>query len=240
MGDWFEKLDFDEDPFTVNPTKFLNALVGLDEAVKEIVYRINAGSLLVIVGEDGLGKTTLLMKAAKVFGGRGKVAYVDCAQLDKKLNITHILQEKYGIWGKILNKKPKNMILLLDNVQNISKVNNERLKYYFDQGYLKSIVFATTSFARAHFSDSLKDRVGERIVRLEKLKEGDASEVVRQRIGESDLINDELATEILKLSSYNPKIFLGNLSRIAERAVSKNRNRIQQIDIEEELGVKNE
>ncbi len=37
--------------------------------------------MLVIEGLEGTGKTTLLMVAAKKFGGKKKVAYVDCKVL---------------------------------------------------------------------------------------------------------------------------------------------------------------
>ena len=131
--DWYETFDFDENPFSIDARENFDKLVDMEEHVEEMNYRINAGSMLVVEGPEGSGKTTLLMMAADKFGGRRKVVYVDCEILDKNLNITHVLQERFGIIGRLFNKKPKNMILLMDNVNYLSKKNTERIKYYFDQ-----------------------------------------------------------------------------------------------------------
>ena len=86
--EWFEHFDFDEDPFSTDPRENHDALVKMEDLMEEVFYRINSGSILVDEGPDGHGKTTLLMAAARKFGGRKKVAYVDCRILDKKLNVT--------------------------------------------------------------------------------------------------------------------------------------------------------
>src|SRR3989344_902848 len=150
---WYEKLDFDENPFSVDPRENHDTLFGMDEVLEEIFYRIDAGSMLVIEGSPGNGKTTVLMVAAKKFGGNRNVAYVDCKVLDKQLNVTNVLQDKYGLLGRVLGKTPKNMIVLLDNINELSRQNTERLKYYFDQNYIKSIIFATDSYRGAKFSE---------------------------------------------------------------------------------------
>ncbi|MEM2131616.1 MAG: AAA family ATPase, partial [Candidatus Woesearchaeota archaeon] len=183
-------------------------------------------------GSKGNGKTTLLMVAAKKFGGKKNVAYVDCKILDKNLNITNILQERYGLFGKILNKTPKEMILLLDNVHELSKKNTERIKYYFDQNNIKSIIFTTEKYSKAKFSESLKDRIGKRVLKIPLMDEFDAIEIVKKRIGEkSDFFNDDLIKKIFNLSENSVKLFLENCSKIAESAVKKGRKRAQLVDL---------
>lgn len=228
--EWYEKLDFEENPFSINPEEHLDKLVNMEEIIQEMNYRISSGSLLVIEGDEGSGKTSLLMLAAKKFGGQKNVAYVDCKILDKKLNITHVLQDRFGILGRLFDKKPKNMILLMDNVQELSKINNERLKYYFDQNYIKSIVFTTKKFSMAKFSESMKDRIGRRIVKTPKLDEYDAISLIKRRIGEKDIFNDELIKKIFKMSK-NPKELLQNCEKVAMYAVKKGRNRVQLSDL---------
>ncbi|MFH0875821.1 MAG: ATP-binding protein [archaeon] len=240
MDAYYEKLDFDEDPFTTNPKKFNKVLFGMEDALSEAFYRIDSGNLLVIEGKEGIGKTSLLVNVIKKYGGKGKVIYVDCEKLEKKLNITHLLQSKYGVVGRILNKKPKDMILLLDNVQEMSKINNDRIKYYFDQNYLKSVIFTTTNYARAKFSDSLRDRIGKRVIRLKDLNEEQAVELIRNRIGESQILTDELIVEIFKKSGKNTKMMLENCRLLGEHIAKNNRDRIKYIDIQKMLGEKNE
>ena len=83
------------------------------------------------------------------------------------------------------------MVVLMDNVHELSKENTERLKYYFDQNYIKSIIFTCDKYSKVKFSESLKDRIGQRVVETPKLASEDAVEVVRNRIGESELFNDK-------------------------------------------------
>jgi predicted AAA+ superfamily ATPase len=231
MMEWYENLGFSNNPFSIDPRKNHDKLVNMDDAVEEMYYRIDSGSMLVIEAMPGCGKTSLLMMAAKKFGGRKNVVYVDCIALEKKLNITHVLQEKYGVLGRILEKTPKNMILLLDNVEELSKQNTERLKYYFDQNYIKSIIFTTNSYKRSKFSDSLRDRIGKRLIKLKQLSPEEAVEAVRKRIGDSEVLNDTLIKKIFKTSGHSVKFLLENCEAVSQSAVKKNRKRVQLADL---------
>lgn len=233
---WYEELDFDEDPFSTDPRDYNNSFVKMDELIDEVVYRINAGSMLVIEGSKGTAKTSLLMYAAKKFGGKRNVVYVDCNILDKELNVTHVLQDKYGMLGRLLNKKPKEMIVLLDNANALSKKNTERMKYYFDQNYIKSVIFTCTSYKKAKFSDSLRDRIGNRVIKTPKISPDDAVDIIRNRIGDEELLNDKLIKKIFKLSKNSVKLLLENCTKLAESAVSKNRKRIQLADFRVLMG----
>jgi type II secretory pathway predicted ATPase ExeA len=231
MMEWYNKLGFKNNPFSVDPAENHDTLVNMEEAIEEVFYRIDSGSILVVEGKIGSGKTTVLMAAAKKFGGKKNVAYVDCKVLDKKLNITHVLQDKYGLIGRLMNKTPRNMILLLDNVNELSKPNTERLKYYFDQNYIKSIIFATENYKKAKFSDSLRDRIGKRIVILPELNEELSIEIVKRRIGDSELFNDEIIKKIFKTSASSTSKLLKNCANVAEACAKKNRKRAQLIDL---------
>ncbi|MBU0756902.1 MAG: hypothetical protein KKF44_02465 [Nanoarchaeota archaeon] len=240
MEPYYEKLDFDEDPFSTNPKRFLDCLIRLNDVSDEMFYRIESGNMLVIAGNPGSGRTSLLMKAAKKFGGKKKVIYVDSLKVDKNLNISNLLFDRFGLLGRILKKKPKNMILLLDNVNNLTRVNNDRIKYYFDQDYFKSIIFTCEKYSQVKFSDSLKDRIGKRVVNVPDLDEQDAVELIRSRIGNSDLLTDELIKFLFNQSGCNPKKMLENSAMIAERIAKSSRTRIKYIDIKRILGGKNE
>jgi hypothetical protein len=238
--DWFEKLGFEDNPFSSDAKANHTALVKMDPMIEEIIYRISSGSMLFIESGEGTGKTTLLMIAAKKFGGSRNVVYLDCDILDKKLNITHVLQDKYGMMGRILNKKPKDMIVLMDNVTELSKLNTERLKYYFDQGYIKSIVFTGTSYRSAKFSESLRDRIGSRVMKGPKINSDDAVEIIRKRIGDSELFNDKLISKIFKMSGSSVKLLLENCERVSRSAAKKNRKRVQLADFKVLMSDKND
>jgi MoxR-like ATPase len=171
MEQWYEELDFEENPFSTNPSDFVKNIVGREEVIDELIYRVRAGSMVFLEGEDGMGKTALLRLVIRKFKGKGKVIYVNCDKLEKELNIEELLVMKNGfIQGMLMKKYPRGMILLLDNVSKLSEANTERIKYFFDEGHLKSVIFTGDKFNDAEFSESLKQRIA-KTLKLEKLEE---------------------------------------------------------------------
>ena len=172
--EWFEELGFDDNPFNIDALKTDFNFIGRDKEAKEILYRIASGSMLLIEGKAGIGKTALLKYAIDNFKGEGKVIYVDGNKLNKRLDVSDLLK-----------KKPKGMILLMDNVQYLSKKNNERIKYYYDQDYIKSVVFTTTDYSLVRFTNAIKDRIGKNIIKLKKLKPSYAIKIAGERLNDN-------------------------------------------------------
>jgi predicted AAA+ superfamily ATPase len=224
--EWYEELDFDENPFDTNPKRFADRLVGVNEVLDELFYRIHAGSMVFIEAKKGYGKTALLWNVIKKFKGKGKIIYVDCQAIEEELNIEDLLIKKYGPIKRLLKKKPTNMILLLDNVTHLSETNSERVKYYFDQGYIKSVVFTGISFSSVKFSPSLIQRIGTRKLKLVELDSYQAIALVRNRIEDLEMISDELIEEIFELSKKNPKLLLENCEKIFSSAIESNDDKI--------------
>ena len=229
--EWYEELDFDENPFDTNPIKFSNKLVGIDDIFEELTYRINAGSIVFVQGKKGNGKTALLWNIIKKFRGRGKLIYVDCAALESDLNIEGLLVRKHGLIGGLLGVKPRGMILLLDNVSELSNRNMERVKYFFDEGYLNSVVFTGLDFKAVGFSKSLKDRIGKRILTLKELEPFQAVTAIRNRIGDTEIISDELIEAAFIKSGKNMLIFLNNLEKVFGKIVESKKQKITKEDL---------
>ena len=93
--EWFKKLKFKHDPFEIDPINTNYELINRDKEQKELLYRILSGSMLLIEGKSGSGKTALLKYAIDNFKGKGKVIYVDANKLNKRLDI-HDLLKKIG------------------------------------------------------------------------------------------------------------------------------------------------
>ena len=184
---WFEKFDLEKNPFDSNPINIDFKLIDKENESKEILYRIISGSMLLIEGEEGTGKTSLLKYAIDNFRGKGKVVYIDAKKLSKRLNINKII-------------KKKGMILLIDNVQELSKYNNERIKYYFDEDYIRAVVFTTTDFETINFTDAIKDRIGKSIIKLSPLKENTAVEIVKSRLGNIEIMPENVIKQLFQIS----------------------------------------
>lgn len=219
MMKWHEKLDFDENPFNLNPLETDFSFIGKDKDAKELLYRIVSGSILLVEGKEGTGKTALLKYAIDNFKGKGRVIYVDGEKLNKRLNVADMLK-----------KKPKGMILLMDNVQYLSKKNNERIKYYYDQDYIKSVVFTTTDYSLVSFTNAIKDRIGKNIIKLKKLSRKKALDIVKERLGDKKILPEDVLKQLYR-NSANIKEFLRNCDLLCSYVVKKGKDKANKGDI---------
>lgn len=215
--EWFEELGFDNNPFELNPLETDFNLIGKEKEGKEILYRIASGSMLLIEGKTGTGKTALLKYAVDNFKGEGKVVYVDGNKLNKRLNVSDLL-------------KKKGMILLMDNVQYLSKKNNERIKYYYDEDYIKSAVFTTTDYSLVNFSNAIKDRIGKNIIKLKDLSQSNALKIAKERLGDKEILPGDVLKQLYK-DSDNIKEFLRNCDLLCSYTVKKGKEKAQIEDI---------
>jgi energy-coupling factor transporter ATP-binding protein EcfA2 len=219
MDIWYKKLGYYENPFLINPLKEVTPLFGQEQQLKNVKYYIKSGSLIFVQAPKGGGKTKLLRTVIDNF--RGKIIYVNAAKLKKNLNVEDLLRKKNGFSGKVFGSKPRDMILVLDNVEELSKVNLERIKFYYDQGFLQSVVFTGNNFNKIKFPESLKARIGSRVVTLSDLSKAQAVEVALQRLDETldddePLIKKALIEKVFETSKKNPRLFLINLHRVFE------------------------
>jgi len=229
--EWFEELDFDENPFDTNPMRFSTKMVGVEEVMDELLYRVASGAMVFIEAKGGCGKTSLLWNIIRRHRGKGRVIYVDCEKLEKDLNIEELLTKRFGLAGLLFKKKPKNMILLLDNISELSRRNMERIKFFFDEGYILSVVYTGTGYDEIKFSKSLRDRIGRRVIRLKELEPYHAISLVRNRIGNSEMISDELIEALFTRSGGNPKVLLENLDALFAKMVESKKDKLTKEDL---------
>lgn len=210
--EWYEELDFDTNPFERE-----TRLVGFDDLLEEMLYAIVSGNILFIEGEQGSGKTKLLKEAIERFGGHGKVIYVNCKKIHKDLNIEKVLKERYGWFSTaILGNKPRDMILLLDEVEHLSAKNSERIKYYYDQNYIRAVVFAGSNMGDAGLSESLRHRIHKKLI-IKNLSDYEAVQLIREKLG-NDLLPDRAIKHIYRISGRNIKTFLQNCEKVCKVA----------------------
>lgn len=230
---WYEALNLKSNPF--DDIGWEAELIGYDDIIEEIFYRIASGSIVYIEGRDGLGKSALLKRAISQFKGMGKIVYLN-GNIVKDINIEEVLVNSNGFFGKLLKRMPDGIILLLDDVNYLSKKNCERLKYFYDQNYVKSIVFTGDSFEKANFTESLKERVS-KVIRLNGINEEDVLELVESRIGDREIFdNPELVKEVWQKSERNFKRFFKNCERLCQHAIEYNGGKITKKEIMDILG----
>lgn len=232
--EWYEELDYEENPFKDNEE---TELIGYEDIIDEVIYRIASGNIVCVEGKSGEGKTAVLKAIINKFGGQGKIVYLNCQKLSNGLNIEKVLTKKSGLRGRLFNKKPKNMILLMDEVQYLSPKNCERLKYFFDHNFLKSIVFTSSDFKGVGFTQSLRDRIS-KTIKLRQLTEDEAIDVVNSRLGTDELIPEEVLKEVYSKSKRNMKLFLNNCERLCKHALETNGKKVLPEHMEDVFGKK--
>ncbi len=232
--DWYEELDYEENPFKDNED---TELIGYENVIDEVLYRIESGCMVCVEGKSGAGKTAVLKSVLNKFGGNGsgRVIYLNGQQLSNGLNIEKMLNKKAGLFKRLFGKKPKNMILLLDEVQNLSEKNCERIKYYFDNSFVKSVVFTSSNFKNANFTESLKERIS-KTVKLKDLTEDEAVDIIRSRLGNDELIPEEMIKEVFNRSNRNMKSFLKNCDKLCAFSFENNGKKVLQEHVSKVFG----
>ncbi len=214
MNDWYEEMDYERNPFNRRTRAF-----GAEGVLDEVFYAIVSGNMIVLEGGEGMGKTKVLREAIKKFRRSGRVIYLNTSELDKNLNIEKAIKGKRNFFDRLFNLKPRNMVLLLDDVESLSPRNSERIKYYYDQNYIRSVVFSTKNFGSLSLSQSLIHRIS-RIIKIRPLGEYEAVQLVRAKIG-NNMITDRVVKSVYRMSEGNTQRFLKNCERVC-RAAAKN------------------
>ncbi|MDD5253914.1 MAG: AAA family ATPase [Candidatus Nanoarchaeia archaeon] len=218
---WYETFGFDENPFEDNPNI---RMIGYDDVIDESLYNVHAGNIIFLEGKEGSGKTAVLRRVIDKFRGKGKVVYLKCSEI-KDLNVEEVLVKRYGFIKRIFSKTPKDMILLFDDIEELSRKNTERIKYFYDQNYIRSIIFTGINYKRLNFSDSLKDRIT-KVIKIPELDDNDAVEIVEERLEGKDIIPEEFIKEAYKRSNKNLKAFLKTCEDLVKYAVEDKSDKV--------------
>lgn len=218
---WFRKVGFYNNPFSIKPAPFDFKVIGQDELVEELVYKIPAGTITFLEGPLGSGKSTVMKHLIHKFRGKGQVIFFSCNRIENELNIEDMLMNKYGFWGRLVKKHPKNMILLLDEAQELTPQNTERIKYFFDQGNIKSVVFAGIDYDTVKLHQSIRERIGQDgVLRIKELSDDEAVTLVRNRIGNMNVLSDEMIKKLFKSAAgKNPRRLLQRCDKACKHVI---------------------
>lgn len=221
---WYRQLGFAENPFSIKPAIYNDGLYGYPHVISEVVKCVESGKIAFIRGDYGNGKSTLLKQLLRKFGGQGRLAYFSCNRLERSLDVKRILNGRYGFIGKLLDLKPKRMILLLDEAQFLARQDFNSLMQYYDSGHIKSIVFV----AKEQAMQSMPERM-QRITSIftfGEVAQDDAVSIVRKRIGKLPLLPDNILKEVFRRSGNNVRVFLKNCDMLCRYAVGRGMDKV--------------
>lgn len=216
---WYRKLGFAENPFSIKPGLYSDSVYGYPNVIAEVAKGVDAGKIQFVRGNYGNGKSTMLKYLLRKFGGKGKLAYFSCNRLEDRLDVKRILNGRYGFMGKILDLKPKSMILLLDEAQYLSKDDFNSILKYYDSGNLKSVLFVAKEPIHNFMPERMQRAVA--VHTLDSVSDSDAVAIVRKRVGTSGIMSDEIIKQAYWNSGYNVRILLKNCEMLCRYAVNK-------------------
>jgi MoxR-like ATPase len=206
---WFEKLGYDKNPLSIKPTDAYG-IIGRDELITDLLSSIQEGTLCALIGQYGLGKTSMLKQIVNQFKGKKKVAYFSCNRLTGPLDLDRIIHERFGAIGRLLQIKSKKMILLLDEVEYLKPGDFRNIQQYLTEGYFHSIVLVT--------NEKKTIPIPVKVFELKALEEDHAVEIIRQRLGKNS--KKQLSDAIIKkVYEHDPRIrkFLQNTCKILKK-----------------------
>ena len=224
MQKWYSRFGLTQNPFELDPLKSSYTFVNHKTLLEDILYLVKSGNIFALQGDVGIGKTIFLKKIIDVFEGEGKVVYVDCVKVKARIDIEELIyKKKKTLLRTIFSKKPQDMIVLLDNVEHLSIKNCEKIKYYFDQGHIRSVLLSTHNYKKLDITNSLRDRVSDQLITIPQLNQFDALRIVRDRFTDHYFLADETILELFKHAKKNIKLTLQYCEKLCAYAAKKGR-----------------
>lgn len=230
---WYNKVGFYNNPFSIKPAAFHDDLLGYDNLIKDVNSKIRIGTIVFISGEYGAGKTTVLKRIINRFKGKKRVIYYSCNEQEKNIPLDSLLYNK-NFFTRIFRIKPKNMILLLDEVQDMNKKDAHKIVEYYKEGYFKSVLLVSTKQSDVKLTSELKELIDDNIFKLGKLTKKSAVELIRKRIGNVQFLTDEMIEKIHSINP-NPRAFLKNCEDVCRYAIENDETEIKTKHIKEAL-----
>jgi len=220
MDLWFRQLGFYNNPFSIKPGVFHDEIFGNKELVDSALEKVKEGSVVFISGDFGSGKTSVLKRIIKRFGGKKQVVYYSCNRTENEIDFEELLKGKYGFFGRLFGKRSSNMILLLDEAQDLSKDDSLALVGCFNNSDFKSIILVSKDYKLNGIAEDLKNLIGDNIVRLGDLTEDEAIDMIRRRIGYIKILSDDVVKYIFEKVDKNPRKMLGLCEDVCRHAVN--------------------
>ena len=219
MEPWYRQLGFYHNPFSIKPLSYHNEIYGYD--LDSIQKKIAEGNVLFLEGEYGRGKTSILKKIINQFGGRRNLIYYSCNRLEGQLDLDQLLKGAGSFLRRLIGNNSKDAIFLLDEVQDLSVEDGERIARLYNDKQIKSIILVSHDYQDVKFGKELSALIEGNVIRLNEISDQEAIRIVRGRIGNIRLLSEATITDIFDISQRNPRQLLKNCEKVCRYAVEQ-------------------
>lgn len=231
---WYKKYGWSENPFSVKPS--YDGLVGLEDRRTKLLDFVHSGTICFLTGPAGVGKSSMLKWIQYNIKDHTPI-YIDAEQLSSEIfDLGEYLRQHRTLWEAVMGHEyPKDVIVLLDESHATEEKLKKALKLYWDHDYIKSIVLTQIPPLK-NFSSSVRNRIGSRIVRLDRMDIKDVHRMIGLRTCDSNPFTKEALDIIAKKSDYIPRKILENCEAVCIEV--KGKKTIDASDVEKVLGKK--
>ncbi len=226
---WYEEYDFISNPFTIKPQEGYDDFFGQKEIIKKLNKNIRKGTMNVVYGKYGTGKTTVMKGIIDMYKGKRKVAYYNCYTSERKINFNDILVKGGNRLSGFFGIKSKDMILLIDEAHNLMSRDFKNLEELYNEGYFKSVVLVTSK-SDYKFPQEIDSIVDGNKYELKMFSEAEAISLIKSRLEGVELLDDAAIKKILNMSS-TPREFMSKCDEACRRAVERGSEKVEEEDI---------
>ncbi len=192
---WYKKFGWKKNPFII---KSSSEIIGLNKERQFLLNYVNSNDICLILGQPGVGKTSLLQWIRKQKGLLTKNIYLNAENIDEDFN----LKRKVGF--PIIRKR----ILLLDESHNCDEQFMKELKNLWDSNKLHSVVITQIGKNLDFYPASMKSRIGHRILDLKGMDYELANELIKKRTNNNHPFQKETIKLIVDEAKNNPRKIL--------------------------------
>jgi hypothetical protein len=226
---WHYKYGYSKNPFEKDTLKTNDSLLNLDKELTKLVHFTNSGSIILLLGPETSGKTRLIKEIITKNSGKNKIVLL---KNGKEFDLNQTLIKSQPKIKQLLKIKPKKMILILEDFEQIDEKTQKSIQYNFDQNYLQTVII--TSKQKPKLIASMQDRIGTRIIQLKKLSKQKQLEIVKNRINNEKFFKTTLLKKIQKKSkTFNE--FLEKTEKAAILAAQRSNKTITEKIVQKSL-----
>lgn len=193
---WYKRFSWKKNPFDV---KCSDEVIGLEQEKEKLLDYINSGDACIILGDAGVGKSSLL-KWLKKNLWKYKMNYINAEGMN----------EFYSFKKHVKKGWLRKNVLLLDEAHICNEDNRREMKLLWDGDVVKSLVIAQLPSNLNEYSESLKKRIGSRIIKLGRMNLEKAKALVDFRTNGKNPFDENSLKVLLEDAEYNPRKLLEN------------------------------
>lgn len=204
---WYKKYGWSENPFSVKPSA--EGLVGLDGHREKILDFVHSGTICFLTGPAGVGKSSILKWVQENVKGHVPI-YIDAENIGVTFDLSEYLKQHKSLWESFLGYDyPRSVVILLDESHATEDKFKKTLKLFWDHDYIKSVVL-TQIPPLNNFNKSVRNRIGDRVIRLDRMGVKNVYEMIELRTDGKNPFTKDALELIAKKSDYIPRKILEN------------------------------